>query len=98
MKKLSILVSSLVLLVSISAFSQTSGKLVSEKANIKFFSHTTVEDIQANNNTSVGTINKATGEVVFQSQCKDSSSQKPLCRNISTAISSSTLKHFRKLN
>jgi polyisoprenoid-binding protein YceI len=65
MKKLSVLVSSLVLLASITAFSQTSGKLVSDKANIKFFSHTTVEDIQANNNTSVSTINKANGEVVF---------------------------------
>jgi len=65
MKKLNLVLGSLVLLASITAFSQTSGKLVSDKANIKFFSHTTVEDIQASNNTSVGTINKTTGEVVF---------------------------------
>ena len=65
MKKLSIVVSSLLLLLSLTTFSQTSGKLVSSKANIKFFSHTAVEDIQAVNNTSVGTINTETGEVVF---------------------------------
>jgi polyisoprenoid-binding protein YceI len=65
MKKLSITISSILLIVSISAFSQTTDKLVSEKTNVKFYSHTAVEDIEATNNTSVGTINKATGEVVF---------------------------------
>jgi polyisoprenoid-binding protein YceI len=44
---------------------QTSSKLVSSKTQIKFFSITPAENIEANNNTSVSTINKTTGEVVF---------------------------------
>ncbi len=45
--------------------SQTSGKLVSSKTQITFFSSTPAENIKANNSTSVSTINKETGEVVF---------------------------------
>jgi polyisoprenoid-binding protein YceI len=65
MKKVSIILSSLVLLVTLAAQSQTSNKLVSTKTQIGFYSHTTVEDIRANNNTSVSTINPSTGDVVF---------------------------------
>ncbi len=65
MKKVSIFISSLVLLISLKAQSQTSTKFVSTKTQIGFYSHTAVEDIKANNNTSIGTINSSTGEVVF---------------------------------
>jgi polyisoprenoid-binding protein YceI len=65
MKKVSIILSSLLLLVTLAAQSQTSTKLVSTKTQIGFYSHTTVEDIRANNNTSVSTINPSTGDVVF---------------------------------
>lgn len=65
MKKLSLSTIILALFVTISATAQTSGKLVSTKTHIKFFSTTPAENIEANNNTAVGTINKETGEVVF---------------------------------
>ncbi|PKP01902.1 MAG: YceI family protein [Bacteroidetes bacterium HGW-Bacteroidetes-9] len=55
----------MILFASLTAHSQTSGKLVSDKTQIGFYSHTSVEDIQANNNTSVSTINTTTGDVVF---------------------------------
>lgn len=65
MKKFSSLTIILALFVTLSAGAQTSGKLVSSKTHIKFFSTTPAENIEANNNTAVGTINKETGEVVF---------------------------------
>lgn len=65
MKKTSILLGSLLMLLSISAYGQTNDKLVSSKTHMKFYSHTAVEDIEANNYASVSTINKGTGEVVF---------------------------------
>jgi len=65
MKKLSLLTIILALFVSFSASSQTSGKLVSSKSQIKFFSTTPAENIEANNTTSVSTINTETGDVVF---------------------------------
>jgi polyisoprenoid-binding protein YceI len=46
-------------------FGQNSEKLVSTKTQIKFFSSTPAEDIEAQNTTSVSTINQETGEVVF---------------------------------
>ncbi len=64
MKK-SILVSVVaVVLFSVAGFAQDA-KLVSSKSNIKFFSTTPAEDIEANNTASVSTINKETGDVVF---------------------------------
>ncbi len=65
MKKASILLGSLLMLLTISANGQTNEKLVSSKTHMKFYSHTPVEDIEANNYASVSTINKGTGEVVF---------------------------------
>jgi polyisoprenoid-binding protein YceI len=65
MKKLNVILSSLVVLISLTAFSQSSDKFVSSKTHIRFFSHTPAEDIVANNYTSVSTINKETGMVVF---------------------------------
>lgn len=53
------------MLLTVSAFGLTEGKLVSSKSHIKFYSHTSVEDIEANNYTSVSTLNPETGEVVF---------------------------------
>lgn len=65
MKK-SILLSTLAaLLISVAGYAQGSDKLVSTKTHIKFFSTTPAENIEANNTTSVSTINKVTGEVVF---------------------------------
>lgn len=65
MKKLSLSTIILALFVTFSATAQTSGKLVSTKTHLKFFSTTPAENIEANNNTAVGTINKETGEVVY---------------------------------
>ena len=65
MKKLILSILILAVFVTFSVTAQTSGKLVSTKTHIKFFSTTPAENIEANNNTAVGTINKATGEVVF---------------------------------
>lgn len=54
-------------IVAVSAFAFTafSQKLVTTKSSIKFFSHTTAEDIKANNTKAVGTLNTETGDVVF---------------------------------
>lgn len=53
------------LFISFAGYAQDSNKLVSSKSQIKFFSTTPAEDIEANNTASVSTINKITGEVVF---------------------------------
>ena len=65
MKKLSILSSILVVVVTLFAFTLPEGKLISSKTHIKFFSHTTVEDIEANNNASISTFIPETGDIVF---------------------------------
>jgi polyisoprenoid-binding protein YceI len=63
MKKLVLLTVAVALFAGISATGQS--KLVSSKSHIKFFSTTPAEDIEANNTTSVSTINPGTGEIVF---------------------------------
>lgn len=63
MKNLVLLTVVVALFVSISASGQS--KLVSSKSHIKFFSTTPAEDIEANNTTSVSTLNPETGEIVF---------------------------------
>ena len=65
MKKLTVLLSTLALAITLFSFTPPEGKLVSSKTHIKFFSHTSVEDIEANNNAAVGTLDPATGDVVF---------------------------------
>jgi polyisoprenoid-binding protein YceI len=65
MKKVSLLLSISAIVFSLFAFTPPLGKLVSTKVHIKFFSSTPAEDIQANNYTSVSTLNSETGEVVF---------------------------------
>ncbi|NOZ47843.1 MAG: YceI family protein [Chlorobi bacterium] len=65
MKTTKTLLSILAVIFTISLYGQTSGKLVSSKSHVKFFSHTSFEDIEANNYTSVGTINTETGDMVF---------------------------------
>ena len=47
------------------AFTPVTGKLVTSKSHIKFFSSTPAEDIEANNYKAVGTIETSTGDVVF---------------------------------
>ena len=65
MKNSRLITLGLALIVSTSAFSQTDGKLVNSKSHVKFYSHTAVEDIEANNVASVSTLNTLTGEVVY---------------------------------
>ena len=65
MKTTKTLLSILAVIFTVALYGQTSGKLVSSKSHVKFFSHTSVEDIEANNYASVATINTETGEVVF---------------------------------
>lgn len=48
-----------------SAFQTSSEKLVSNKMHVKFFSTTPAEDIEANNYKGTGTLNAATGEMVY---------------------------------
>lgn len=47
------------------AFTAAPGKLVSKNAHVSFFSHTTFEDITANNYKAMSTLDPATGDVVF---------------------------------
>ena len=65
MKKSVILSIAAILFMSVIASGQDSGKLVSSKTNVKFFSTTPAEDIEANNTASVSTINVASGEIIF---------------------------------
>jgi len=65
MKKVSFLFSTMAIVLTLFAFTPPVGKLVSSKTHIKFFSHTSVEDIQANNYASVSTIDRSTGNIVF---------------------------------
>lgn len=64
MKKL-IMLSLIVSVYSLVAFKPIEGKLVSKDTHISFFSHTTVEDITANNYKVTSTIETSTGAVVF---------------------------------
>lgn len=65
MKRTGITILLAVITLAISAYTLPSGKLVSSKTHIRFFSTTAVEDIEANNYASVSTIDPATGAVVF---------------------------------
>lgn len=64
MKKLLISFLSITTLTLMS-FTSDSGKYISNKSHIKFFSSTPVEDIEANNYKAISTINVESGEVVF---------------------------------
>ncbi|PJA08720.1 MAG: YceI family protein [Flavobacteriales bacterium CG_4_10_14_0_2_um_filter_32_8] len=55
----------IIVVVSAFAFSAFSQKLVTTKSQLKIFSHTVAEDIQASNTKAVGTVTTETGEVVF---------------------------------
>lgn len=65
MKKIILFTVMTAIFATVTVFSQTTGKLVSSKTWITFFSSTPAEDIKAGNSASVSTINKETGEVVF---------------------------------
>jgi polyisoprenoid-binding protein YceI len=65
MKKSVLLSVAVALFISAAGFGQSGSKLVSTKTQIKFFSSTPAEDIEAQNTASVSTIEKSTGEVVF---------------------------------
>lgn len=64
MKKVRIL-SAIAIALAFSTTVLSANKLVSTKTHIKFFSTTVAENIEANNNTSIGTVNTETGAVVF---------------------------------
>jgi len=64
MKKLSLMAIVLSVFV-LTAFKTTTSKLVSKDAHISFFSHTTLEDITANNYKVVSTLDTSTGDVVY---------------------------------
>ncbi|MDX2445156.1 MAG: YceI family protein [Bacteroidales bacterium] len=81
MKKTSILLGSLLMLLTIAASGQTNEKLQSSKTHLKFYSHTAVEDIEANNYASVSTINKGTGEVVFSVPMQSFEFEKAMMQN-----------------
>ncbi|MEN8124792.1 MAG: YceI family protein [Bacteroidota bacterium] len=63
--KNTILSLTLIIAVSLSTFAQNGNKLVTKKTHFKIYSHTSVEDIEANNYKSVGTINPENGEIIF---------------------------------
>jgi polyisoprenoid-binding protein YceI len=65
MKKVTLFTIAFVLFVSATSLGQNTSKLVSSKTHIKFFSTTPAENIEANNYSTVSTINIETGEVVF---------------------------------
>jgi len=47
------------------ALTSPASKWISEKTHVHFFSHTSIEDIEANNYKALSTLDPATGEVVF---------------------------------
>ncbi|MBS0011845.1 MAG: YceI family protein [Bacteroidales bacterium] len=65
MKKSILLSITAAFFLSLAGFGQSGSKLVSTKTQIKFFSSTPAEDIQAFNTAPVSTIDRSTGEVVF---------------------------------
>ena len=65
MKKISLLLSISALFFALVAFTPPAEKLVSSKSHVKFYSHTNVEDIEANNYATVSTLNTVTGDLVF---------------------------------
>jgi len=65
MKRINSLLIGLLLVTTITTYGQANSKLVSSKTHIKFYSHTALEDIEANNYASVSTINSETGAFVF---------------------------------
>ena len=64
MKKVALSIVSVVA-IGLMAFTPIADKLVSSKSHVKFYSHTAVEDIEANNYKTVSTIDPSTGVVVF---------------------------------
>ena len=65
MKKSILSIVLLMLFTTYSVNAQSESKIVSKKTHFKIYSHTAAEDIEANNYKAVGTINTATGDIVF---------------------------------
>lgn len=63
--KNTILSFALIITISFQFFAQNGNKLISKKTHFKFYSHTPIEDIEAHNYKSVGTINPENGEIIF---------------------------------
>lgn len=64
MKKIALSIVS-VIAIGLMAFTPIADKLVSSKTHVKFYSHTAVEDIEADNYKTVSTIDPNSGAVVF---------------------------------
>lgn len=64
MKKVSIILSVFLFTVVLSSYTNEA-RYVSTKSDVKFYSETTLENIESHNYKSVSTINPATGDVVF---------------------------------
>ncbi len=60
-----ILTLALIFTVGLTAFAQSTGKIKTQKTHFKFYSHTAVEDIEANNYKAIGALDKTTGDVIF---------------------------------
>lgn len=65
MKRISLILSIVLLSVATTTFAQATGKLKTTKTHIKFFSTTPAENIEANNYASVSILNTETGDGVF---------------------------------
>ncbi len=65
MKKLTYLFIIPMAMFALAAFRPVAGKLISKAGHINFFSHTSLEDISANNYKVVSTLETTTGNVAF---------------------------------
>ncbi|MGQ1948374.1 YceI family protein [Geofilum sp. OHC36d9] len=65
MKRISLILSIILLSAVTTTFAQATAKLKSTKTHIRFFSTTPAENIEANNFASVSTLSTATGESIF---------------------------------
>ena len=92
MKK-SILTFVAVAAISLTAMSQ---KLTTSKSHIKFYSHTSVEDIEANNYKAVGTINPENGVVVFSIPMQSFEFEKSLMQKHYNSVKFLDTKQFPK--
>lgn len=56
---------SVIVLAGLMSFALSGGKYTTKNAKISFFSHTSVEDIKADNNAVVSVLNSENGEIAF---------------------------------
>ncbi len=86
---------SVLFLVS-AAFTSPASKWISQKTHVHFFSHTEVEDIEANNFKSVSTLDPTTGDVVFSVPMQSFEFEKSLMQKHFNAKKFLNTKQFPK--